>query len=131
MTVSHRRSTGSRGVASAGAILMAMGMFGACSPSGIASTPASDQGTTLDARLLQMVDTRGSDTTLIDAVLNATGSARRSRAALAIGQVKVRSRYVALRRLLTDADTMVAANAAFALGVAKDTGAVTSLARAL
>jgi peptidyl-prolyl cis-trans isomerase B (cyclophilin B) len=43
----------------------------------------------------------------------------------------MRARFPQLRRLLTDGDTLIAANAAFALGVAKDTQAVAALARAI
>ncbi len=106
-----------------------------CSSGGIATRPVTDRGadrgTLLDARLLQMLDTRRPDTAVVDAVLRDASGARRARGALAVGQVKLRARYATVRRLLVDPDTMVAASAAFALGVAKDTGSVSSLARAL
>ena len=50
---------------------------------------------------------------------------------MAIGQLRIRARFPQLRRLLTDGDTLIAANAAYALGVAKDTQAVDALARAV
>jgi len=105
--------------------------FLACAPTGVATVPTTDGGIARDARLLQMVDLRKQDTVVIDAMLADSSGARRARAALAIGNVKFRARYVALRRLLTDVDTAVAASAAYALGVAKDSGAVTALARAV
>lgn len=84
-----------------------------------------------DARVLQMVDERRADTMLVDDALRSTNSATRARAALAIGQVKIRARYVVLRRLLVEVDTAVAANAAYALGMAKDTMGASALGRAV
>jgi hypothetical protein len=82
-----------------------------------------------DARLLAMLDARRADTLLIDTLLRDADPDRRARTALAIGQLRMRARFPQLRRLLTDGDTLIAANAAFALGVAKDTQAVAALAR--
>ena len=82
-----------------------------------------------DARVLQMVDERRADTMLVDDALRSTSSATRARAALAIGQVKMRARYVVLRRLLVEVDTAVAANAAYALGLAKDSIGASALGR--
>jgi cyclophilin family peptidyl-prolyl cis-trans isomerase/HEAT repeat protein len=115
------------------ALLVAVlaGLLGACAPATPGVGPTPDAGSALDARLLQMVDLRRGDTTVVDAVLADVSGARRARAALAIGQVKLRARYPELRRLLTDSDTAVAANAAYALGVAHDTASVTALARAV
>lgn len=106
-----------------------------CAPGRIPATTTADRpvdrGTVLDARLLQMLDMRLADTTIVDAVLRDASSARRGRGALAVGQMKMRSRYAWVRLLLVDADTAVSANAAYALGIAKDTGSVSALARAL
>ena len=85
----------------------------------------------LDARLLQMVDRRLVDTTVLDLLLHDASAPRRARAALAVGQVKIKARYPVLRQLLVDPDTAVAANAAFALGLAHDTLGVAALARAV
>ncbi len=113
------------------ASLLVACLISACAPGHVATSPAADAGTTLDARLLQLLDTRRADTAVIDAVLRDGSGARRARGVLAIGQLRLRTHYPVARRLLVDADTLVAANAAFALGIAKDTGGVASLARAL
>lgn len=84
-----------------------------------------------DARLLAMLDVRRADTLLVDTLLADPDPDRRARTALAIGQLRLRARFPQLRRLLTDGDTLIAANAAFALGVAKDSDAVSALARAV
>jgi cyclophilin family peptidyl-prolyl cis-trans isomerase/HEAT repeat protein len=78
-----------------------------------------------------MVDQRNADTALVDQLLGDPDPARRARATLAIGQVRMRARYPALRQLLVDGDTSVAANAAFAMGIARDTAGVVALARAV
>lgn len=118
-------------VTRAAAVTLLAGLLAACAPATPSSGPSPDAGTGLDARLMQMVDARRGDTTVVDAVLADGLGARRARGALAIGQVRMRSRYPELRRLLTDSDTAVAANAAYALGIAHDTGSVTALARAV
>lgn len=106
----------------------------ACAGSGAASSATSGSGNAevqLEARLLQMTDQRRLDTVLVDGLLSENISMPlRARAALAIGQVHGRARYARLRQLLVDSDTAVAANAAFALGLGKDTSAIVSLARA-
>ena len=104
----------------------------ACAPAaGGLRTAAPLDGSRLDARLLAMVDRRERDTLLVDSVLFDGESSRRSRAALAIGQVQMRTRYGTLRRLLLDPDTAVAANAAFALGLGKDSASLLALGRAV
>lgn len=106
----------------------------ACSSSASMHTTATSAGASdvsIDARALQMLDLRRADTVVVDALLRDSGAPRRARAALAIGQLRIRSRFDVLHQLLVDADTAVAANAAYALGVAKDTSAVSVLARAL
>jgi cyclophilin family peptidyl-prolyl cis-trans isomerase/HEAT repeat protein len=96
-----------------------------------APSPAVGSGIALDARLLAMTDQRQADTALVDQLLTDADATRRARAVLAIGQVKLRARYPALRRFLLDGDTAIAANAAFALGIARDSGAAAMLGRAL
>jgi cyclophilin family peptidyl-prolyl cis-trans isomerase/HEAT repeat protein len=91
----------------------------------------SDTDVRRDARLLAMLDTRRPDTALVDSLLADGDARRRARAALAIGQLRLRARFPQLRRLLIDGDTLIAANAAFAIGVAKDTQSVAALARAI
>jgi len=78
-----------------------------------------------------MLDVRRADTLLVDTLLVDPDPDRRARTVLAIGQLRIRARFPQLRRLLTDGDTLIAANAAYAIGVAKDTQAVAALARAI
>ncbi len=106
------------------AALLTILVLAACAPAAPSTAPGADAGTRLDARLLQMVDQRRADTGLVDLVLSDPNPARRVRGALAVGQVKIRARYPSLRRLLTSPDTLVAANAAYALGVARDTASL-------
>ena len=110
----------------------------ACAPRGTRSDAAATDvgavatnGRMLDAQLLKMVDERRADTALIDLLDHDADPARRARAMLAIGQVKLRARYASLRAMLVDPDTAVAANAAYALGIAKDTLAIAALAHAV
>ncbi|MEO7996738.1 MAG: peptidylprolyl isomerase [Gemmatimonadaceae bacterium] len=105
----------------------------ACAGSNAGSASANGAGNAevqLEARLLQMTDSRKLDTVLVDGLLTTGGTELRARTALAIGQVQGRARYARLRQLLVDSDTAVAANAAFALGLGKDTSAIVALARA-
>lgn len=95
------------------------------------ASSATDNARQRDARLLEMIDQRRADTALVDALLADPDPVRRARATLAIGQIKLRARYPRLRLQLLDGDTAIAANAAYALGIARDTGSVTALARAL
>ena len=91
----------------------------------------SSQQTPRAARLLEMADTRRLDTLLVDSVLGATMAKDRRAAALAIGQVGGNGAAPRLRALLADADTTVAANAAFGLGLVRDTSAIPALETAL
>ena len=95
------------------------------------SAGATADDIALYARLLAMTDTRQLDTTLVDRALSSHWSALRSAATLAIGQIGP-DRGLAgagrLRALLADSDPVVAANAAYALGLLRDSGAVPALA---
>ena len=86
---------------------------------------------TLLARLHAMADRRAPDSLLIDEGLRARGSLVRRTAALTIGQTRARSLSPRLHALLADADTSVAATAAFALGLLRDSAAVVVLDSAL
>jgi len=120
-----------------GACAGAASRSGAAAPRPMATAPRPiATALSLDARLLRMADARRADTLLLDSVLytpetTLLAQSRRARAALLIGQLQIRSRYGAARRLLVHADTAVAAAAAFALGLARDTASVPALARAL
>ena len=98
---------------------------------GTGVAPMSAHDLQHDARLLAMLDVRRADTLLVDTLLVDADPDRRARTALAVGQLRIRARFPQLRQLLTDGDTLIAANAAYALGVAKDTQAVAALARAV
>jgi cyclophilin family peptidyl-prolyl cis-trans isomerase/HEAT repeat protein len=83
------------------------------------------------ARLLQMADERRVDSALVlDMLANGT-TPERAAAARAVGQVHGAALAPRLRSLLGDRDSAVAANAAFALGLLKDSASVGALARAL
>ncbi len=98
---------------------------------GTGVAPMSAHDLQHDARLLAMLDVRRADTLLVDTLLVDADPDRRARTALAVGQLRIRARFPQLRQLLTNGDTLIAANAAYALGVAKDTQAVAALARAV
>lgn len=89
---------------------------------------------TLYARLLAMTDTRQLDTALINSALSKKWRPLRAAATLAIGQVGAEhgmSGAARLRTLLRDPDVTVGANAAYALGLLRDTAAITDLSAAL
>ncbi|MGI9075997.1 MAG: peptidylprolyl isomerase [Gemmatimonadaceae bacterium] len=85
----------------------------------------------LYARLLRMTDARTMDTMLVREALNGTAPSVRAAAALAIGQVRGRAVNHLARSLLADADSVVAANAAYGLGLLRDTTSVSALVEAL
>lgn len=78
-----------------------------------------------------MADARRLDTGRVRAALRSRVSALRAAGARAVGQVHGAAMAAELRALLADRDTAVAANAAFALGLLRDTAAVPALAGAL
>lgn len=83
------------------------------------------------ARLYAMADRRAPDSALVEAGLAARGSVVRRAATLAIGQTRAKALAPRLRSLLVDPDTSVAATAAFALGLLRDSAAVALLDSAL
>ena len=102
----------------------------AASHRGAPSRLPSDDVTTY-ARLLQMADARRLDSALVRQALRSGSSAVRSEAALAVGQVHGTTLAGELRALLTERDTAVAANAAYALGLLRDSASIAALASAL
>jgi cyclophilin family peptidyl-prolyl cis-trans isomerase/HEAT repeat protein len=95
----------------------------------VASAPLSDDDLTMRARLLAMADARRVDSLLLESALDhSRASTVRAAAALAAGQVGARGFAPRLRVLLGDGDTTVAASAAFALGVLRDSASVDALA---
>src|ERR1700737_4959036 len=80
----------------------------------------------LYARVLAMTDTRQLDTALVSRALSSHWRQLRAAAALAIGQIGAErglSGAPRLRALLKDSDVLVAGNAAYALGLLRDTAA--------
>jgi cyclophilin family peptidyl-prolyl cis-trans isomerase/HEAT repeat protein len=88
----------------------------------------------LYARLLAMTDTRQLDTAVVGRALASTWRPLRAAGALAIGQVGAERGLAGaplLRALLKDSDATVAGNAAYALGLLRDTASIADLSRAL
>ena len=94
----------------------------------------ADADVVLYARLMSMADTRTLDVSLVDQALDRKWRPLRAAAALAIGQVgaEVGAKGAArLRPLLGDSDAKVAANAAYSLGLLRDSAAVADLSATL
>lgn len=88
----------------------------------------------LFARLLAMADTRTLDTSAVDQALVSSSDALARHAALSVGQVGARAaepRVARLRDLVEGSRPRVAAHAAYALGLLRDTASVPTLTRAL
>lgn len=88
----------------------------------------------LFARLLAMADTRTLDTSAVDQGLVSSSDALARQAALSVGQVGARAaapRVARLRDLVEGSRPAVAAHAAYALGLLRDTASVPTLTRAL
>ena len=103
-----------------------------CASGGARTNGASPVGDVARyGRLLAMADERRVDTALIQGIFRSRSSAERAAAALAVGQVHATALAPSLRTLLTDRDTVVASNAAYALGMLADTTGVSALAHAL
>ncbi|MDP9204910.1 MAG: peptidylprolyl isomerase [Gemmatimonadota bacterium] len=88
----------------------------------------------LFARLLAMTDTRQLDTAVIERALASKWQPLRAAATLAIGQIGPQSGIPGagrLRSLLSDPDPTVAGNAAYALGLLRDTASIGDLSRTL
>lgn len=83
------------------------------------------------AHLLRIEDTRRDEPTLIDSLLASRDATCRAAAALTVGRIGARSHLDKLRRLATDADSGVAANALFSLGLFKDTASASVATAAL
>jgi len=94
-------------------------------------TPSEQAGY---AQLLSMTDTRQLDTQLIDRALASNWLPLRAAAGLAIGQVGPERGIVGvarLRSLLTDKEPSVAANAAYAIGLLRDSASIPALSTAV
>ena len=109
----------------------------------ISSRPLASQASTkrnsrpvadVYARLLAMTDSRTFDRALVDSALASSSAPLRAAAALAVGQVGAAhglSGAPLLRELLSDHDPKVASNAAYALGLLRDSASVAALSAAL
>ncbi len=116
------------GVAAAAALLFAAAGCGSASRS---LGPLATGEAAAYARVLATADARRPDTAALLAGVRSTSPALRRAATLAVGQTKARAAASAIRALLADADTGVAARAAFALGMLRDTASVDALAAIL
>jgi len=121
-------------------LVLASGIAGACAggspaasltPNAPPAARLSDADVQLLASLLEVGDTRRADTVLVDRALGSRTSLVRAYAARTIGRNGIASRAVVLRSLVSDPDSVVAADAAFALGLLRDSVATTVLTAAL
>jgi cyclophilin family peptidyl-prolyl cis-trans isomerase/HEAT repeat protein len=115
--------------------LVALGIAAAgtgCATAGVAPrSPLAPADVALYARVLAATDARRADTATIDAALASPNPAVRRAGALAIGQLHLHAAAPALRTLLHDADTTVAARAAFSLALLRDSASIGALDSAL
>ncbi len=98
------------------------------------TTRADAAAISLYARILAMTDTRQLDTVLVDRSLATSWRPLRAAATIAIGQVgrdKALPGAPRLRTLLHDPDSSVAANAAYALGLLRDSSSISDLSAGL
>ena len=104
------------------------------SSSAITAQAQSPDQARLYARLLAMTDSRTFNGALLDTVLSSSWKPLRAAGALAIGQIGPshgKPGLESLNALLNDSDPVVAANAAYALGLLRDASSVAPLAAAL
>ncbi|HZK78880.1 MAG TPA: HEAT repeat domain-containing protein, partial [Gemmatimonadaceae bacterium] len=115
------------------AALAAVGALAAVADAQTVRSPSSSEAR-LYAQLMAMTDSRTFDRSLVDSALATSWAPLRAAAALSVGQVGASHGMRGaplLRSLLTDADNTVASNAAYALGLLRDSTAVPALATAL
>ncbi|MBV9772791.1 MAG: peptidylprolyl isomerase [Gemmatimonadetes bacterium] len=113
------------------ALLLALALAG-CAPSLQGGAPAGpglhgDAEIDAAATLLRMEDRRELELSALEPVAASPNRELRRRAALAVGRIRDARGLPLLVRMLGDADTAVAATAAFALGNLGDTAAVAAL----
>lgn len=85
----------------------------------------------LHARLLRIEDTRVDERAWLDSVLSAGDPHERAAAAITAGRLGAPAHRSALRRLVADPDSAVAASSLFALGLMKDSASAPAAALAL
>ena len=103
-----------------------------CAPSLVSSGPdgrglRDESGIAAAAELLRLEDRRELDLGVLERVAASRNPELRRRTALAVGRIRGQGGLPLLLRLLGDADTAVAATAAFSLGQLGDTAAVPAL----
>lgn len=120
---------------SLGVVTMVASFICGVSAAAQSATPATSRRyMNLYARLLAMTDSRTFDSPLVDSALASTWPPLRAAASLAVGQVGATHGIAGapkLRELLGDHDLTVASNAAYALGLLRDSASVPSLVSAL
>jgi cyclophilin family peptidyl-prolyl cis-trans isomerase/HEAT repeat protein len=105
---------------------------GACATAGVSpATTLPPADLDASARVLAAADARRPDTAVVSAAIASRAPAVRREGALAAGQLHLRALAPTLRALLHDPDSSVAARAAFALALLRDTAGVASLDSAL
>jgi cyclophilin family peptidyl-prolyl cis-trans isomerase/HEAT repeat protein len=110
-----------------------IGIAGSAGSQGLPSGVGAGE-VNLYARLMAMTDTRSLDTVLVDRALASKWRPLRAAATLAIGQIGAEKGMAGAPRLLAllmDRDATVAANAAYALGLLRDTAAISGLSATL
>ena len=116
-------------------VILASLLFGSAAVAEAHAQSAADsrsrRNVALYARLMAMTDSRTFDAALVDSALASSWGALRAAATLAIGQVGSSHGMPGaprLRELLSDRDLLVASNAAYALGLLRDSTPVTMFA---
>lgn len=116
--------------------IVAVTLGAACASSG-PHTPSGPSGGLTDgdiqqiAQLLLVADARRADTSTIDRALASPSVFVRSFAVRTVGQIGLTARAPLVRSLVADPDTMIAADAAFALGLLHDSTASQALSAGL
>jgi len=103
----------------------------AVSPLAAQHPPLAGSNLAAAANLLRLEDRRDFDQAALSSAASSTNAELRRRAVLAIGRIGDKRGTALVTPRLTDADTSVAAGAAFALGLLRDTTAVEALADVL
>ena len=120
-----------RALAPLGALLAALALAACATGRAAAPGALAPSAVAEYARVLAVADARRPDSALLFSAVRAGTPAVRAAATLAAGQVHLRPAAPLLRSLLHDADTTVAARAAFALALLHDTTAVAALDSAI
>jgi cyclophilin family peptidyl-prolyl cis-trans isomerase/HEAT repeat protein len=130
ITFANHWSLPLRKVAAVVALVMSASFANAQS---VPRAPSPDE-VTLYARLMSMTDSRTLDRAIVDSALASSWAPLRAASALAVGQIGAAHGLPGvslLTELLSDPDSKVASNAAYALGLLHDSSSVSSLSSAL